>query len=71
MANLMEEKIHEIMKQSDKQPFDYDVCREIAIGEIADIFRKFTEWLLSARDMQTRISIDKLFIYWWNNIKDK
>ena len=73
----MEEKILEIMNEnsSDANNGQMSVVTEDSYSdvadEIADNFRKFTEWLLSVRDMQTRMSIDKLFIYWWNNFKDK
>ena len=41
----MKTKILEIINQADKQPFDYDVCREIAIREIESFIKKnYVEW---------------------------
>ena len=89
MANLMEEKILEIISKADKGDgyfIPHVLRKKFYADDIADNFRKFTEWkdnsidigiillnsngLYSYRDSDFLI-LDELFDYWWNNIKDK
>ena len=87
MANLMEEKILEIVKRNfEIRDGLINQAQKDVADEIADIFRKFTEWIgengyyfdtddntwIIEDDPEIiRDTTDKLFDYWWNNIKDK
>lgn len=96
-----EKQIEDIMIWADKQPFDYDVCKTIAIKEIASLIEQkpdcysaeFIVWIgfMSSRlvyyrerddkwlftkdldkiDEWTEFTLDELYDYWKENIKEK
>jgi len=90
----MEEKILEIISKVDKGDgyfIPHVLRKKFYADDIADNFRKFTEWFFinykdyltlqideedliygyGRQDYYPKGTVEVIFIYWWNNIKDK